>query len=549
MKKQNLIILTIAALILAAGIFLRFWQLNAIPPGIQYDEAYNGLDALQALETNQFKIFYPDNFGREGFHLNITAFFIKIFGVHNFSLRLANALWGSLTLIGFLLLLRELKLSWLASLMGTFMISFSFWHLNFSRTAYRAIMVPLLITWLCYFFFKGVHSKSNKHKYIFFALSGLATGLGFHTYIAFRVAPLIIIILIISLFFTKKDLFHRHWKSALVYILTAFIVMLPIAAYFYMHQSDLTGRTNAVSVFNAPNMSFIEAFSKSLFSHLNSFFSVGDANPRHNFNRQSTIPLAWSVLLVLGFIISVKEILHTIKNYIKFRKNKSANIDTRLFFPSILAQSIFWVMLVPGVLSIEGIPHALRIIGAIPGVFIFTALPFEYAFILYERMKNSETFKLKPWRWNILRVSLAGLILIVLTTGVMQALLYFQVWAKDPKTLSAFERRFFDLGMLVKQLPLQKNNYIITNQNIAVSQDHTDSSMKTVQYLAYPNIKSYKFYHALEGRFDIECNDAQIVFQEADKWLVEQFKLRCPDLKEEALTPEKGVYNFWVLHP
>lgn len=553
MKKQNILFWTLASLVLAIGIFARYWRLDSIPPGIQYDEAYNGINAIQSVETGQFKVFYPENFGREGFHLNVTALYVKIFGTENFSLRLANAMWGSLAVIGFFFLLRALRLSRLSVLMGTLMIATSFWHLNFSRTAYRAIMVPMLLIWLSFFFFKGLSEKDVRKKYLFFTLSGIATGLGFHTYIAFRVAPLIVIILAFFLFFTKKQFLRRYWKSALVYIFSAFIIMLPMIAYFISHQDDLTKRAGDVSVMNAEyvktkfNMTPAQALAKSFASHIGAFFVHGDPNQRHNHNGQPIIPLAWSVLLVLGFAISLKEIFHSAYNYFQPKNGKEAGVATKLFYPSLLAQSIFWVMLVPGVLSIEGIPHALRIIGAIPGIFLLCALPFEYVNQLYWRLKNSELLAFKPWRWNILRVSMAGIIAITVVAGLMQVVLYFNVWAKDPQTFGAFERRLFDLGLLVKQLPPKTHNYIITTSSIAISADHKQSSLKTAEYLGYPNIKQYEFYHPLDGRFDVKCEDAQVIFQEADRWLIDQFKQQCPGLKEEQIIPEKGVYPMWVL--
>ena len=120
LKKDTKIFYFLVILILTAGIFLRFWKLDVLPPGIQYDEAYNGIDAIHANETGDYKIFYPENTGREGLHINVTAFFIKLFGVSSLSLRLANAMWGSLTLVGFYFFLRELKLSRLSVLPARF---------------------------------------------------------------------------------------------------------------------------------------------------------------------------------------------------------------------------------------------------------------------------------------------------------------------------------------------------------------------------------------------------------------------------------------------
>jgi len=73
-KNHRVLILT-AILLLAA--FFRFWQIGAIPPGLYPDEAMNGNNALEALETGDYKVFYSDNFGREGLFINIQAIFLK----------------------------------------------------------------------------------------------------------------------------------------------------------------------------------------------------------------------------------------------------------------------------------------------------------------------------------------------------------------------------------------------------------------------------------------------------------------------------------------
>lgn len=155
LNSNKLLFITILLLIIGFGSFARIWKINDNPPGLQYDEAYNGLDGLVAMENRDYKIFYPDNNGREGLYINALAISMKLFGVSNFSIRLVSAFFGILTLVGFYFLLKELKLSKISILLGVFLIATSFWHLNFSHTVYRAVMVPFLLVWLLYFFFFG----------------------------------------------------------------------------------------------------------------------------------------------------------------------------------------------------------------------------------------------------------------------------------------------------------------------------------------------------------------------------------------------------------
>ncbi len=76
-------------IIIIAG-FLRLYQINQLPPGLYPDEAMNGNNALEALSNTDFsakggpalgwKVFYPENNGREGLFINIQAISVAFFG-------------------------------------------------------------------------------------------------------------------------------------------------------------------------------------------------------------------------------------------------------------------------------------------------------------------------------------------------------------------------------------------------------------------------------------------------------------------------------------
>ncbi|MCX6762027.1 MAG: glycosyltransferase family 39 protein [Candidatus Moranbacteria bacterium] len=547
LKKDSKIFYFLVILVLAAGIFLRFWKLDSIPPGIQYDEAYNGLDAIHANETGDYRLFYPENTGREGLHINVIAIFIKLFGVSSLSLRLANAMWGSLTLIGFYFLLRELKLSRLSVLLGVFMLAFSFWHLDFSRTAFRAIMVPLCLIWALYFFLRGLNSKK---VFWSFLLAGLFLGLGFYSYIAFRIAPLIFIIFGCAYLFFEKKGFLKNWKIITIFMTASIICALPILIYFSTHFGDFWARSQAVSVFNSAKLTTGQALFTSLGVHLQAFFVHGDNNPRHNYNNQPLIPAGWVAFFVIGFIISLKEIGENIWGKIKFRKIAEVEKSFKfsgLFYPSILAQSIFWVMLVPGILSIEGIPHSLRIIGTIPGVFLFCVFPLEYILKIYRKMRDSTDIALRTRGTNLTLTFMLGLVAVIVVSGFLQMYVYFGLWASDLRTAGGFERKIYLMGMLIKDLDVHRNNYVITAYNTAIYQNSKTSSLKTTEYIAYPKIKNYLFSRPLDGLNNINCDDVQIVFQESDQWLRDQYRGKCPNLITDKYTFNDSKYVFYVM--
>ncbi len=105
-EKKTLSFLTVGALLLiiAFAFFVRFTHIETIPIGLYPDEAANGVDAVHALETGNFQIFYEANFGREGLFINIQAFFISLFGNTITVLKFASILFCTLSVLGIYLL-------------------------------------------------------------------------------------------------------------------------------------------------------------------------------------------------------------------------------------------------------------------------------------------------------------------------------------------------------------------------------------------------------------------------------------------------------------
>ena len=96
MKKKEI---TLLIMIVAIGIFFRFWHITEIPLGLYPDEAMNGNNALEALADSHFKLFYPENNGREGLFINIQALSLYFFGNVPWALRIVSALFGTLTIL------------------------------------------------------------------------------------------------------------------------------------------------------------------------------------------------------------------------------------------------------------------------------------------------------------------------------------------------------------------------------------------------------------------------------------------------------------------
>lgn len=134
------------AIVLAAAV-LRLCGLGDVPPGFQFDEAHNAIDAARFIDGIR-PLFLPDNGGREILLTWLQAPMLLALGREHpaLALRLVNALVGTLTvaLVGAVVgrLFGDRRLGWLAAAF----LAVMYWHLHFSRYAIRAILAPLWAT-------------------------------------------------------------------------------------------------------------------------------------------------------------------------------------------------------------------------------------------------------------------------------------------------------------------------------------------------------------------------------------------------------------------
>ncbi|MFN8468451.1 MAG: hypothetical protein U0X20_23035, partial [Caldilineaceae bacterium] len=136
--------LILLCIVLLAGA-LRFYQLGVVPPGPQFDEAFNALDAKLVMAGNR-PLFLPANGGREVVFTYIQAAVGALAGLNVYTLRLVSAAAGTLTVVAvyftvFGLFRRNRR--WLAA-MTALALAVSYWHIHFSHYGIRVILMPLL---------------------------------------------------------------------------------------------------------------------------------------------------------------------------------------------------------------------------------------------------------------------------------------------------------------------------------------------------------------------------------------------------------------------
>lgn len=147
---------------------IRLWNLGAIPPGVNRDEASIGYTAYSLLRTgkDEYGVSWPvsiKSFGDWKLPLYIYASMapISIVGLTDWSVRIVSVLAGILTVLLTYFLVREAfrRSPWSKSiaLLTSFLLAVSPWHIHFSRVASEANVAVFLMVaalWLLFVSFR-----------------------------------------------------------------------------------------------------------------------------------------------------------------------------------------------------------------------------------------------------------------------------------------------------------------------------------------------------------------------------------------------------------
>jgi len=119
--------------------------LAGLPPGLHVDEAHNGVDALGILAGAR-PLYLTGNDGREALYSYVQAATVAAFGPRVWSLRLASALLGTISVPLAWHLVSRLPLRDRRAVAATSaaLLAGLLWHVHFSRLAIRGVVLPLV---------------------------------------------------------------------------------------------------------------------------------------------------------------------------------------------------------------------------------------------------------------------------------------------------------------------------------------------------------------------------------------------------------------------
>jgi len=412
-------------LILLAA-WLRLWQLNAIPPGMWYDEGYNALESIGILETGRFQIFFIGNNGREPLFFYLLALAFNLFGAKPFTLRIVSVIAGIISIpllfrLVTCLFKREPYRYWLGVVAAAGLAT-SYWYLAINRIGLRAgLLVPFVIL-SAYLFCRGLHAR----HYGYFAGAGVVLGLSQYTYLAARLLPLVFVFFAIgwSIFLWQRDKTARvlFWRGVILMAVVSGLVVLPLGLFFSRNPGTFFNRVEDILPHSSPAMLTGPALVDHMLNSLYLFAGAGGIGWRYVL---PTRPLFDWITLAgfwLGFFILVRD----------FRKSASLFVLSGLI-----------VMWLPGFLSEDPV-HELRQIGLLPFYYIVVAIG----------LVNTGQWLLKKWQpdaWPGL-AGLAALLLVIVISGSLTIRDYFYDWANRPETYEARQGELFDTARLAAQL-------------------------------------------------------------------------------------------------
>ncbi len=397
--------------IIAVAALLRLWQLDAAPPGLYRDEAYNGLDALGVLQGRHAVYFIANN-GREPAYVYLTALALSLLGRTVFAVRFAAALSGILTTAVVYLLGR----SWFGARVGliaAWLWAVTLWPVHLSRVGLRPILLPFL---LAFIFWLGTLAYRRRSAWLWIG-AGLAYGAAFYTYLAVRFTPILLVALLSYLLLKHRPARSRLWPGVLWFGLGTLVTLSPLAFAALQNPALIVGRVGQVSIFNpeigGPNP--LVTLARQTGRALGMFLWSGDTILRHNPAGRPVFDLLMAAPFLIGLVYCLRH----------WRQKASVAL-------------LLWVavMLGPTVLA-EDAPHFLRAVGVLPAALYIPALGLS-----------------KIWEWPKLAGALRrGLVLLLVLGTLIVSVSDYVHFVRQPDTAYLFEAAARELAQRVNAEP------------------------------------------------------------------------------------------------
>lgn len=309
MKKIHIFL--IAIIILAT--FLRIYKLDQVPVSLNWDEASYGYNAYTIANWGKdewgksfplvFTSFHDD---KHPIIVYITAIFVKVFDLSDFSARFPTALFGVLNVWLIYLLAKQLFKQNSVALFAALFIAVSPYNIHLSRGLWESNFALFFYMLSLYLFFKALENKPK-----LFPISFISFGLSFFSVHASKIVVPPTALLLAMLYF--KNIFYNKKY----FIISLLSIMLLIALTLYDLRILGLSRIGQTKFSNEKIMS-TELYKKTNFYYAGLLeiafsqyklhftpeylFISGDQNPRNSPKKFGEFYMTDALFLIVGLI-------------------------------------------------------------------------------------------------------------------------------------------------------------------------------------------------------------------------------------------------------
>ncbi|MEW5718840.1 MAG: glycosyltransferase family 39 protein [Chloroflexota bacterium] len=421
---------TILVAIIAFSAFLRFYRIDQVPPGLRFDEAFNLMDIL-ALMQGQFAIFFPANNGREPLFNYLSIVATTLFGAQPIALRVTAAIIGTATILlvyGFARALfspspaKRGRDGVGVGLLAAFLMAISVWHIYYSRYGLRVILALALTILTLWWFWNGLLRKHTRD----FVLAGIFAALTAYTYLSGRLLPLVLIALTIAASALDRKNARAYLQGLIITGVVAFVLFIPLGAYFVAHPDDFLAHGTSLSIFDARvnHGDLVGTLQSNLGKIAGMFFVRGDFEDFRNVpNRPACDPLI-GAFFVIGLLLLLRDLLAP-------KTDRTARLRAILIGVALLT------FLASSALS-DDPPNFTR---TLPTLSVLLILPAWGAAAIWERVRAT----------SARQIAAGAFAIVALASTALSFNDYFITFANLSSLYYAFDVRMYDVGNWINQ--------------------------------------------------------------------------------------------------
>jgi hypothetical protein len=354
---------------------MRFVGLGAVPVGLCTDELLAGLHVECLAQTGKSADEKPWPLFANGLggglytpvYLYSLLGWTRVFGSSPVALRGMTAAFSVLTIVGLWLLARRLvdrRAAWLVAVAA----ALSPWSFQVARLSTDGPVAPAFLVW-------GVYLFLRSPRLPWAAAGGVVLALAAYTYPPLRVqVPLLTLFLLLVM--------RRGLRAPRVAVFLGSMALTGVPLVLRLLDGTLMGRSSALSIFTpdyvqanrgrlGPVTFMVKQLLENMFEHLRPsyLFFTGDPNIRHS--TQVMGELGWLDIAALACFVTV--VAGVIVAAFRPRVVRAAPPSQRwLVAAAAVAAGAFGTL--PAAMCWEGLPHAVRSMGAWPAVALFSGV-------------------------------------------------------------------------------------------------------------------------------------------------------------------------------